>query len=341
MPVQIDPSGRGASLWGIRIRGIAVVLALVAAVYTTVALASPSRAGEASFTIIAEGIGDGVDTSTQVRLHGLPIGTVTKISTQSNERVLKLSVKKARLGELSTAMQTRFVSANAFGSTAIELIPQSGGQPISAGTVINYQDVVKNYTVTSVLRSSESLILDVVTPQLSDALNNAADLSNSVAPAVTAGLAVLRAWKESDPIAIERLLRTTATTLQPMGPVVDASMTMLKQLLDIDYYDDPHLVDLASKALPGFTQFAFGFIADLLVASTPVAPTLDLLTAYLGPTTYSLRSVTPEQLGALITHLDGALAKSKNGRVSLNTEVLVNAFPAIGVPLMQSGGARR
>ncbi|MBF6357433.1 TetR/AcrR family transcriptional regulator [Nocardia higoensis] len=59
--------------------------------------------------------------------------------------------------ELSTAMHTRFVSANIFGSTALELIPMPGGEAIGPSMVLDLGDV-GDYTVTTVLRDSGRLL---------------------------------------------------------------------------------------------------------------------------------------------------------------------------------------
>ncbi|WP_162140687.1 MlaD family protein [Jongsikchunia kroppenstedtii] len=317
------------------------IAAIGAAMYTTAILATPDHQGDVSFTIVAAGIGDGVDTSTQVRLHGLPIGTVTRIASDGTKRVVTLAVKKPRAAELTTSMQTRFVSSNAFGSTAIELIPGSGGLPITPGTVINYQQEIRNYTVTNVLRSAEAVALDVVTPQLSGALNNAADLTRSMSPAVTASLAVMRAWKQSDPLAVDKILRAVANAMQPAGPVVDGAVTMLQQLLDVPDYENPHLVQLTAKALPAFSQLAFGFVSELVVAAGPLAPAIDVLNAYLTPTTYGLRDVTASQIQQLITRLGRSFTQTNSGRVDLNVQLLIDAFPSVGVPLMLVNGVHR
>ncbi|WP_067889366.1 MlaD family protein [Nocardia vaccinii] len=328
MPVPVDLSNRGPGRWGLRARGVAAAAVLIVAGVGAHSFGEPDRAAQAELILDVPSIGDGVDTATQVRMHGLAVGTVQRIAARgADHQVVTVAIDQARLPELSSSLQIRFVSANVFGTTAIELIPKPGGTALRDGSSLDYRSTVDNYTVTNVLRGTESILLDVVTPQLSDSLNNAADLMAALAPGFGAAVVTLRATQHVGSPPLDRVLNTTADAFARTGPIAGAGVSVLHGFLSLDLLDVPQRVDLARRFMPAIIRLLFGEIANLAGAAAPLSPAINVLDDYLDPLTHQLRAVSPTQLADVLDRLDRAFARGPDGRVSLHTEVQIGGPP--------------
>ncbi|MET9285964.1 MlaD family protein [Nocardia beijingensis] len=328
MPVPTDLSQRGPSRRSLRLRGAALVVAAAATVAGVQYLRLPDPETHAAFTIDAAGIGDGVDTTTQLRLHGVAVGTVTDIEPRGTDhQILTVTIDPARLQELSSSMRIRFVSANVFGTTAIELIPQPGGEALQDGSVVEYRDRIENFTVTNVMRSSQTMLLETITPQLSQALDDAADLTISFAPVLAGLVVVIQSTQHVGSPPLDQLMARLAEVIEATGPVIDKSVDMLYGFLSPDQLDDPHQVELARAFIPAIIDLLFGYIATLADVSAPMAPAVDVLIDYLDPLTTNLGAVSPAQLSEVLERLSAAFIRGPDGRVGLNTELRIGSPP--------------
>ena len=81
-------SGFGPGRRGLRIRGLAVVVAAALVVTAAWWATEPDRSGEVEFAVTATNLGDGVSTDTAVRLRGMSIGTVIEQTNRSGDESL-------------------------------------------------------------------------------------------------------------------------------------------------------------------------------------------------------------------------------------------------------------
>ncbi|MFF0492473.1 MlaD family protein [Nocardia sp. NPDC004068] len=337
---RID-SGRGPDEWGLRIRGIAVLVAL--AVVTGVAWrsAQPNRNGHTDFGLTVTALGDGVGPGTGVRLRGLTIGSVVDVRPQGPDRqLLTVSVGDAPLRELSTAMRARFVSANVFGTTALELIPAQGGSPIAPGSVLDMADAVGNYTVTQILRDSGRAILDVVTTQLTVSVDGAAALTSRTAPMLAAGLLTLRTLQRNQNMPMRDLLPKVADLTEGVAAFTPSALGILDALASVPELDDNGQVGLAHDTIVEVSNLVFSFAGKFVGALGPFSESFDVLLDLLVPTNQGLRDVTPDQVRRLLAGADGALHRDGD-RVALDTEIILQGFPAFAMPLRTAGEAPR
>jgi phospholipid/cholesterol/gamma-HCH transport system substrate-binding protein len=333
MPLPTDLSGRGVSRRGARFRGIGVVVAIVLVIAAARELSQPDRSGQVAFELQAASIGDGVGTSTTIRLHGLSIGDVTEVrALGAHRQMVTVSVDESRVHELSTAMQTRFVSSNVFGATAIEFLPQPGGQEITAGTVVQL-DHTENYTITKVIRDASATVLQVITPELGDVIHKVREYSEDLSPLIDAFGVIVRALEETQTIPADRLIDTVNSVTRALPNLLDHIPYAIRNIVDDPTFESDERTQLAGDLVDGIAEGLFGSIGSLLDATPGFGPLLDVVNDLLGPLTYALRKVTPPDVGDLIARVNGALT-SDGRRVTLNTEVIVAGLPAIGLPLL-------
>ncbi|BDT99564.1 MULTISPECIES: Mce family protein [Nocardia] len=334
-------SVRGPGRTGLRLRGLVLLAALAvlaAAVWRTV---EPNRAGLAGFDLVMTGLGDGVGTHTAVRLRGMTIGSIEGIDPIGADRQrVRVGVAAPRLAELSTSMQTRFVSANVFGSTALELVPMPGGDPLTAGAVLDLGDRVDNFTVTRILRDSGHAVADVLTSRMSASLENAASLTAAAAPMLTSALLLARTWQRAQPGPLAELLRKSADVTEGVGAFTPSALSILTALASVTELDDDLRTRQASDTISEVSNLVFAFAGELVGALGPTAQAVDMLLDMVIPLDRAMRGVTPRQVHDLATGIDGALHRRAD-RVVLDVELLIAAVPAFRLPVQAAGGAAR
>ena len=328
----------GPTRTGLRIRGIAVLVAVVLIVAGTWQSTRADRSGQFQFTVTADGLGDGVSEETSVRLRGTEVGNVVAVEPLGPGRQLvTLSVDTDDAPLLSTSLQTRFVSSNVFGSTAFELIPRPGGDPVTPGATLHLGDV-PDHTVTTVLRDSGRLTLDVVTTDLSDALHSSADLTNQMAPLLASALLIMQnvARTQNEPLA--EVLRKSADISEGIEAVTPSALGVLYDIASVEELDDDARTREASATITEVSNLVLALSGNLASSLRPLAGTVDMLLDLLIPLNHALAGVRPDHVSRVIDGVDGVLHR-EGDRVSLGVDVVVETFPAFQIPLLATGGA--
>lgn len=327
----------GPTRTGLRLRGIAVLVVVVLIIAGTWYSTRAERSGQLQFSVTADGLGDGVTRETSVRLRGTHIGTVVDVEPIGPQRQLvTLSVDSRDAELLSTSMQTRFVSANVFGSTAFELIPGPGGQPVTPGVTIALGDV-PDYTVTTVLRDSGRLTLDVITTELSDALHSGADLTTQMAPLLAAALIVLQnvARTQNEPLA--EVLRKGADISEGVEVALPSALGVLYDIASVEELDDDARTRQASATITEVSNLVLALSGNLASSLRPLSGTVDMLLDLLIPLNQALTGVRPDHVSRLVDGVDGVLHREGDA-VRLGVDVEVENFPAFQIPLALTGG---
>ncbi|WP_067898280.1 MlaD family protein [Nocardia vaccinii] len=331
---------RGPSRWGLRVRGLAVLLILSAIVVMTWRATQPDHSGQVRFGVAVTALGDGVGPGTAVRMHGTPIGSVIAVHAEGPGRQLvTLGVDAAHLRELSTTLGARFVSSNVFGTTAVELTPAAGGAPITAGTVVQMGDRAGNDTVTRILRDSGRAVLDVITSELAVSVDGAAQLTERTAPLVASMLLAVRTLQRTQDLPLSQLLPKLAGTAAGTAAFMPSALGILDALASVRALDDDRKVALANDTISEVSNLVFSFAGRLVGALGPLSDALDMMLDTLIPLTHGLHAVNAQQVRRLITGLDGAL-RNRDGHLTLDTELLLQGFPAFRMPLQSAGAGR-
>jgi ABC-type transporter Mla subunit MlaD len=332
---------RGPGRVGLRLHGVVLIAAfavLAAAVWRAV---EPARAGLVGFDLVMTSLGDGAGTHTAVRLRGMTIGSVVNIEPVGADRQrVRVGVEAPRLAELSTTMQTRFVSANVFGSTALELVPMPGGDPLVAGAMLDLGDRVDNFTVTRILRDSGHAVADVLTSRMSASLENTASLTEAAAPMLTSALLLARTWQRAQPGPLAELLRKSADVTEGLGAFTPSALSILTALASVTELDDDVRTRQASDTISEVSNLVFAFAGDLVGALGPTSQAVDMLLDLVIPLDQAMRGVTSRQVHDFTTGLDGALHR-RDDRVVLDVELLLATVPAFRLPVQAAGGAAR
>ncbi|MGW4365138.1 Mce family protein [Nocardia takedensis] len=333
-------SERGPGRAGLRWRGLVLLAVLTLAVGAAWRGVEPDHDGRVGFDIVATGLGDGVGEDTAVRLRGRDIGSVVEVAPAGTDRRrVRVEVESQRLSELSTAMQTRFVSANLFGATVLDLVPMPGGDPVTADMVLDVGDRFDNFTVTGILRESGRAVAEILTPELARSLEDAAALTEAGAPLLGSALLVARAWQRANRVPLDRALPDIADATEGLAAFTPSALGILTALASVDQLDDDTSIGQASDTISEVSNLVFAFAGKLVGALGPTSDAVDMLLDLLIPLNQSMRGVTPARVGELTAGIDGAL-HHRDGQVVLDVEVLIQTMPAFGIPLRAMGAPR-
>lgn len=314
---------RGPGRAGLRLRGLVMLVALVVLAGAAWRTLEPDRAGRVEFDLVVSGLGDGAGPGTPIRLRGMAIGEVVEVEPVGVERHrLTVGVDAARLPELSTTTRPRFVSATVFGSTALELTPMPGGAPLTAGTVLEPEERVDNFTVTRILRDSNRAVGDILTERLSVSLETAAGLTEAGAPLLTSALLLARTWQRTQQVPLSQVLTTTADVTEGVAAFGPSALGILTALASVEELDDDARTQQASATISEVSNLVFAFAGELVGALGPMADAVDMLLDMVIPLNQSMRGVTPGHVGALLAGLDGAL-RHRDGGVTLDAEIVL------------------
>lgn len=328
-------SPRGPNRTGLRLRGLAAVLIVVALAAGWVHF-RPEPRDQVGLTLLTTTIGDGVEPGTPVRLRGMQIGEIT---SSDRDRRLVVRIDGPRLAELSTTVQTRFVSANVFGSTALELVPAPGGRPLVAGDVLDLGDRPGNFTVTGIMRDSGRAVAEVLTARLSESVENSAALADAGTGMVSAAVLVLRAWQGTEHLPVAELIPKLAGMTEGFTAFGPPSLGILHALSSVAELDDDARTRQASDTISEVSNLVFAFAGEIVGALGPMAQFVDMLLDVVIPMNHSMRAVTPDQLRRLLDGIGGALHQ-RDGRTVLDTDILVD-MPAFRFPLQLGPGGPR
>jgi virulence factor Mce-like protein len=158
-------------------------------------------------------IGLQLNTHADVKLRGIIVGEVTKVSTDGDEATVQLALKPDQVDEISSAVSARILPKTLFGEKYVALVPPTGaqGQHIKAGDVI-----ARDKTAVGI--------------EIEKVLNDALPLLQAV-----------------DPADLNATLNTLATALEGRGAEIAGTLTQLDGYLKKLNPSVPKLMDALTK----------------------------------------------------------------------------------------------
>lgn len=294
---------------------------------------TPAPADGVRFALVVSDLGDGVGEATPVRLHGLTVGEVIDHRPHGPGRqLITLSVDDDRFRELSDDLDVRFISGTVFGSTAVELIPTESGAPLRPQEILDLGNSASDDTITTIMRDSGRLMIDVINRDLATSLDAGAELTAASAPLLASGLVVLRTMQRKMNLPMAQLLPKIANASEGTAAFTPSALGILDSLASVKDLDDPAQVELANGTIVEVSNLVFSFAGRLVGALAPMAGLMDAMLDLIIPLNQGLDGMTPAKVKKVLSGLDGALHQ-RGGRMDLDTEILLQGFPAFGQPL--------
>ncbi|MFD0364162.1 MlaD family protein [Nocardia sp. GCM10030253] len=323
-----------------------VIIALVAVVLLATTLYRNLRSEDGlRIALHTEQIGDGLTAGTQVRLDGVRVGTVARITPdERGTQRITLQLDRSRLYGIDDSLQVDYAPANLFGISELELRRGPGGSALRSDAVIDLTGprAVRVYDATmgSILRSLSQVGATVLTPQLASVIAQVSADFQSFTPLLQALITVARTVADNQTMPTSELLGKLGPAFDGGGRFAGATIQVLDQIHDIrilqtdrEHYD-VGVAALTGSILPGLATTLTTAGGQFSGATDMVAPMLKVL-AQIVPRPQ--QSAT--ELRTLLERLRAAMPETPGGPV-LNLEVDLQGVPGIAVPLLGQGGIR-
>ncbi|MGW4479503.1 MlaD family protein [Rhodococcus triatomae] len=318
----------------LRVRGLAAVL--IAGVAGAMVVVNPFAGDDptARFTIVTPAVPDGIQDGVPVDLRGETVGTVCGLDI-SDRAVTRMDVcvDDVSIGKLTVDSQVSFVSRNLFGSDAVRLAPTTSGAPLSSGDTIVMATPPSDHTITAAVRSAGAFTLPVLTPELTELLNDVSDTTIRMTPFLTTATLALQTLQQADVAPVRTLLPTTADAVDGVGEAGAGAVTALETLVNTDdLLDRPYVARVHSMI--GDIGTLFSGLGLLFTGAGPLASVLDMVTSVTTPLGGALSGVTPEQVGTLIDRFGGVFqTDATTGRTTVSVSANLDVVPGVSTPL--------
>ncbi|GAB35475.1 hypothetical protein [Gordonia otitidis] len=320
----------------LRKRGVVAVLVVVAVV--ALFIVNPFGGGDDTvrFAIDAPSLPDGVQEGVPVDIRGETVGEVCGLDISRRDVTrMEVCVDTSAMGELTENTEVSFVSRNLFGSDAVRLNPTGSGPAVTGGSVIALAQAPSDYTVTATVRSAGSFTLPVLSPQLSDLLNQLSDTTVRLSPFLTAATVTLQTVQQGQRTRLSALLPTAADVFSGVGAAGAGGVKALEVLNSNPLLLDHAYVRQVAQMI-GDIGDLFGGMGSLFNGLAPFGAFMDLTNAFTTPLGQSLQGVTPAQVGSLVDRFGGAFhTDPRTGRTTLSVSANLDVVPAVATPLSQ------
>jgi hypothetical protein len=152
-------------------------------------------------------VGQGVVAGTPIIMHGVQVGEITAVSSQAGGHVrIQADLQSGPTAKLTDAAKIDFRPANYFGVTGINLIPDAGGQPLRAGSLLNVTPK-GNFALQALLYRLGELSHQVVTNRLISVVERATRYTDALTPLLETMITVSRTVTNVQTVGTGRLLR--------------------------------------------------------------------------------------------------------------------------------------
>lgn len=218
---------------------IGVVLLMCVALACTVVVVRPF-AGKPkdrfSIAITTPYVGQGVDAGTAVVLHGVKVGSVTKVSKSASGGVrLVTELQTDPVRGLTDAMNIDFRPINYFGVPGINLLPASGGRALRDGSHLSLMPT-GNFTLSELLNRLGGVSKASLTPQLVSVIDRVTRYTDGLNPVFETAVMVARAVKAVQTVPTEQLITNLATSVTAVPAFTDAAVISATRVFKYDYY---------------------------------------------------------------------------------------------------------
>ncbi|MFE9577044.1 MlaD family protein [Nocardia sp. NPDC006044] len=317
--------------------GAATVVAMVLAAFAWHGLATHRDAGEWRIQLRTSRTGDGVVPGAGVRLNGVQVGRIATVdSTPGGAQLITLDLDRTQLIGLGDGLRVEYAPANLFGISEVVLRRGDGGVALHDGSVVDLTaaDRVTDATMGSLLRSLSQTTLTVLTPQLTEVLNQIGSDVEAFAPLIQAMVGVGRAVADTQQYSSSFLIAQYAALFDGVAKFGNGFIKLVANIYHIDVLrnDRAHfdtgvslvvdqLFPLISRVL-GTADGYFGGYADsattMLTQLARTVPDPDRSHA---------------DLTDLLDRLDRTFRDTPDGP-QVGLDILVRGMPGIAVPLL-------
>ncbi|WP_284236181.1 MlaD family protein [Mycobacterium antarcticum] len=200
-----------------------------------------------SIAITTPYVGQGVEAGTVVVLHGVKVGQVTHVTNTAGGGVqLDTELQTQPTQGLTNTMNIDFRPINYFGVPGINVIPNSGGQPLRDGSDITLVPT-GNFTLSELLTQLGNVSQASLTPQLIQVIDRVTRYTDGLNPLFETAVTISRAVEAVQTDPTEELVTKLSSAVAAVPPFADAAIVAGRRIQDYSYYPGQAVEPAASS----------------------------------------------------------------------------------------------
>ncbi len=272
-------------------------------------------------------IGLQLNQHADVKLRGIIVGEVRKVSTDGDEATVELALKPDQVNEISSAVSARILPKTLFGEKYVALVPPSGseGRHIKAGDVISRDKTAVGIEIEKVLNDALPLLQAVDPADLNATLNTLATALEGRGGEIAGTLTQLDAYLKKLNPSVPKLMGELTNLTKVAQLYGDATPDLVRALRNLTITGNTVVEKQAQlqkffvdvQTMSGTTNTFLKENEDRAIRLGAVSrPVLDLLEKY-----------SPEYPCFLKVLADTAPILNdvfRNGRLNINLELITN-----------------
>ncbi|MGW0021469.1 Mce family protein [Rhodococcus sp. NPDC003382] len=287
-------------------------------------------------------LGPGVAEGTKVVLHGQTIGKVTGLARTPSESVqMKLVLDKSQIDGLTDSFELDYRPENYFGTSAVNILAQSGGAPLESGAQLE-KTPEGDYTMSTMIEQGSLTIDGTLTDDMISSLDKTVHYLDGFTPWIDTGVFLADRVAETQQEMPSTLLARFNDILEAFPDFGDQAIESLMSLFFSRYHIlpdgsvgvDDEVIDRADAGLTLVSNQLFGQAGVLLASHgeelTPLIQTVVVASDVLPH--LNSGGLTPAAAQDVVRRLDNAFVDTPDGK-RLRLRVLVDVLPAFTVPL--------
>ncbi|WP_427888766.1 MCE family protein [Kribbella sp. GL6] len=180
-------------------------------------------------------IGLQLNEHADVKLRGIIVGEVRKVSTNGDEATVDLALKPDQVDEISAAVSARILPKTLFGEKYVALVPPNGpeGAHIKAGDVIQRDKTAVGIEIEKVLNDALPLLQAVDPADLNATLNTLATALEGRGTEIAGTLTQLDAYLKKLNPSVPKLMDALAKLSQVSDIYGDATPDLVRALRNL------------------------------------------------------------------------------------------------------------
>lgn len=323
--------------------GIAVVTTV--AVVSALIVADPFHRRPADLlnvTIESPYVGEGVAQGTELMIHGVKVGAVTRVTSMPGRGVrLDADLQRGPVDGLTDAMTIDFRPANYFGVTGINIRPGEGGKPLADGAVIAV-DPAGNFTLQALLSRLGEISHGVLTPKLIDVIERGTTYADGLDPLLETMLVVTSSLAKVQNISTAILLANATGISVAFPGFTDAAIKTGDLYLHggLDGVSEDYWQHTYSPSIQLAATDLFGAAGKLVGShSEDLAPLTNMIKIL---TDVAPGVIPSDEIDASAVELRTRLERLFSGppdRRAVNVRVILDSVPGIAAPIEAMGAA--
>ncbi len=324
---------------GALIVGSALLIGALVSVVAVNASTGGNNDDQLTVSLHTEQIGEGIVTGTKVRLDGVKVGEVAKISSSElGRQMIELDLDRDQTAALTDELNVDYAPANLFGISAVVLKRSDAGALLQDNETIDLTgpnaDRVGNFTLARLLRMVTSTSVNVLTPQLTDLLTKSADDLQQFTPFLESVVVLSRTVAETQRYLPSFLIGEYASFLYGLGAYTSGTLGLVNEVMNIDILRyqrdkfDATIAMMGKGALPAFGRIGIVSGEYTKGSTDSLTPLLEAMVA-----TMPNPARSTAQFDELLDRVDRTFSDGPNGP-QVNLELTLQGVPGLAVPLL-------